>query len=102
MTEFYLEFVQVLCEIKKPIKQLVKNQSWQKLRSEMVGTWKTDSNKNVRKLRNWLGPLNSASDDKLRIVMNYLTGSGFRTGKIKSEEIQKLRTQISLELKRRK
>jgi len=84
------------------MKELVKNQEWQKLRSSLVGTWKTQLEHNVSKLRNFLGNINTTSEDKLRIVMNYLTGSGFRSGRIKSESIQKLRSEISAELQKRK
>ncbi len=44
----------------------------------------------------------SASTDKLNVVMNYLTGTGFRTGRIKHSCIQIIRTQISMERKKRK
>ncbi len=85
----------------QPISQLVKREDWQKLRSSLVGTWKKTPEENVRKLREWLGDLGKTEYSKLRIVMNYLTGSGFRSGKIKHEEIQKLRDEISNEMKKR-
>ena len=50
----------------------------------------------------FLGSLRNTSDEKLRIVMNYLTGTGFRTGRIKHSCISNLRGQISAEIKRRK
>ena len=38
--------------------------------------------------------------NKLRIAMNYLVGTGFRTGRIKHKSISKLRNHISEEMKR--
>jgi hypothetical protein len=87
---------------KKPIHQIVERPDWQRLREELKGKWNLNPEENVRKLRAWIGPLQTTQYEKLRIVMNYLTGTGFRTGKIKHPSIQKLRDDISVELKRRK
>ena len=84
------------------MKQMVDRQDWQELRRSFLGTWNTHATQNVTKLRSWLGNLKTCPEEKLRIVMNYLTGTGFRTGKIKHPAIQKLRDDISQELKRRK
>ena len=84
------------------MKELVKMPSWQKLREDLVGTWIENKKKNVNRLRKWLGPASKASMRKLLIMRNYLTGSGFRSGKIKSPEISKLRTQVVREINRRK
>jgi len=100
--KFYLEFASFILETKKPVKKIVQRKDWQALRKSLVGKWKQNPAACVSKLRGWLGSLNSASDDKLRIVMNYLTGSGFRSGKIKHPSISNLRDQISNEMKRRK
>ena len=87
---------------KKPMSEIVKRQDWQKLRQELKGTWSSDPEGNVKKLRRWLGNLKICEYNKLRIVMNYLTGTGFRTGRIKHETISQLRADISVEMKRRK
>ena len=87
--------------MKKLMVDLVNRPDWQELRRSFLGTWKQTPEENVKKLRGWLGDIGSTSDDKLKIVMNYLTGTGFRTGNIKHESIQKLRDDISQERKRR-
>lgn len=86
----------------RPMKDQVNRADWQQLRQRMVGTWAKDSVKNCKMLRDFIGPLNQAEEEKLNIVMNYLTGTGFRTGRIKHKEIQKLRDDISKEKKIRK
>jgi hypothetical protein len=88
--------------IKKPIREIVKDPSWQKVRKRLVGRWKENPQWCVSQLRSYLGPIDEASEDQLRIVMNYLTGSGFRTGRIKHPDIQKLRDDVSKEMKSRK
>jgi len=81
----------------RTIKQLVQRKDWQELRKLMLGSWNNHPERSIQRLRKWLG--DSPSEDKRRIVMNYLTGTGFRTGTIKSHpSIQKLRN----ELKKRK
>ena len=84
------------------ISELVKDPEWQALRSSLVGTWKTYPERNCQLLRNYLDNLSECSIEKLRIVMNYLTGSGFRMGIIKHPCISQLRKDISVEMKRRK
>ncbi len=87
---------------KDSISNLVKDPVWQKVRESLLGKWTEEPEKNCKKLREYLGSLSSTKKEKLRIVMNYLTGTGFRTGNIKHPCIQKLRTEISLEIKIRK
>jgi hypothetical protein len=87
---------------KKPMRELVKRDDWQKVRESLLKKWKTDPKGNCAKLRKFLGNIKTTEDDKLYIVMNYLTGTGFRTGRIKHECITKLRAEISVEMKRRK
>jgi len=89
-------------EKKKPIQEIVKRKDWQAVREKLVGNWKEKPEWCCSQLREWLGPVSKASEDKLRIMMNYLTGSGFRMGKIKHPCIQKLRTEVSVEMKNRK
>lgn len=84
------------------ISELVKDPEWQKLRSSLVGTWKVKPEENCKLLRNYLGSIQNCKYRKLKIVMNYLTGSGFRMGVIKHPCINQLRSEISTELKRRK
>ena len=88
--------------LETPIRELVKDEEWQKLRSSLVGTWKTNAERNCKLLRNYLGDIHNCSYEKLRIVMNYLTGSGFRMGIIKNPCINQLRKDISIEMKLRK
>ena len=82
--------------------ELVKRKDWQDLRKSFLGKWKSEPEKCCQKLRFWLGSIKTTQEDKLRIVMNYLVGSGFRSGRIKHACISKLRGEISAELKRRK
>jgi len=86
----------------KKISDLVKRKDWQDLRESLKGHWSEHPEDCIRKLRSWLGNIKTTEEDKLRIVMNYLVGSGFRLGRIKHPSIQKLRTEISVELRRRK
>jgi len=86
----------------KPMSEIVKRPDWQKLREELKGTWSSDPKGSVKKLRQWLGNIRTCEYVKLRIVMNYLVGTGFRTGRIKHETISQLRADISVEMKRRK
>lgn len=89
----------------KPISVIVKEPKWQKVRESLLGKWSSSPDWCIKQLRNYLGSISSSDEDKLRIVMNYLTGTGFRTGKISSREnpsISKLRAEISVELKKKK
>lgn len=87
---------------KKDIEELVKDPEWIKIRQSLVGQWKSRPTWCCGQLRKYLGSLSSTHNNKLKIVMNYLTGSGFRMGKIKHECITNLRTQISMQIKVRK
>jgi hypothetical protein len=86
----------------KPMKELVNNAEWQAVRKSLLGQWKERPVWCCGRLRGYLGPIGSASEDRLRTVMNYLTGSGFRSGRIKHPCISALRAQISAERKKRK
>jgi len=57
---------------KIPIKILVDNPEWQKLRKSFLGTWKTDMAGNLAKLNNYLGS-KPWPTDKRRRVYNMLT-----------------------------
>lgn len=88
--------------LQESMKDLVNDPEWQELRQSLIGTWKTNQVSNCKRLRSYLGNIRNCEERKLRIVMNYLTGSGFRMGIIKHDCIQNLRNDISNELKRRK
>jgi hypothetical protein len=84
------------------ISELVKDPEWQKVRQSLVGQWNMRPEWCCKQLRDYLGPISKTSNDKIRIVMNYLTGTGFRIGKIKHPCITKLRAELSAEIKKRK
>jgi hypothetical protein len=89
----------------KPISEIVKDPEWQKTREKMLGMWKDRPNWCLSQIRHYIGNIHSCDIDKLRITMNYLVSSGFRTGvisSIKNPPIAKLRAEISAELKKRK
>ena len=86
----------------KTMKELVDRKDWQDLRKSLVGTWNKTPEENVKKLRKFLGDIEKCENEKLLIVFNYLTGSGFRTGKINHPDIDKLRKDIMIEIKIRK
>ena len=84
----------------KPVRELVKDPEWQKVRKSLLGQWKDKPEWCCTQLNRYLG--SNPSNEKLKIVMNYLTGTGFRTGRIKHSCISKIRFQISMEIKKRK
>ena len=89
----------------KSISEIVKDPNWQKVRKKLIGQWKERPNWCVSQLRNYIGNMSTCDEDKLRITMNYLVSSGFRSGAISSRDnpsIPKLRAEISAELKKRK
>jgi len=84
------------------IQNVVALDEWQKLRKSFLGTWKESPVENVKKLRKFLGGVKTADDRRLRIVQNYLTGTGFRLKTITHPEITKLRNEVIDEIRRRK
>ena len=84
-----------------PKNVLVRSDQWQAVRKSLLGQWKERPTWCCAQLRRYLGSVSSASKDKIKVVMNYLTGSGFRTGKIKHPCVTNLRTQMSMERKKR-
>jgi len=84
-----------------PKNKLVRSPEWQVVRKSLLGQWKERPEWCCSQLRRYLGPISSTSKDKIKVVMNYLVGSGFRTGKIKHPCISSLRTQMSMERKKR-
>lgn len=86
----------------KSMKDLVDREDWQELRESFLGTWNNKASENVKKLRAFLGSLSSADPEKLLIVFNYLTGTAFRIGIVKTPEIEKFRTELQEEILLRK
>ena len=87
---------------RESISELVKNEEWQKVRRSMLGKWVAQPQWCCDQLTNYLGSITTTTNDKLRIVMNYATGSVFRTGKVKHPCVADIRRSISDEIKRRK
>jgi len=85
-----------------PKNKLVRSSSWQAVRRSLLGKWKEQPEWCCTRLRKYLGALGSTDNDKIKVVMNYLVGSGFRTGKISHPCITNLRHQMSSEIKKRK
>lgn len=79
-----------------------KDKEWQETRQKLLGQWKVNPEWCCQQLRQYLGNIRDTSNDKVKIVMNYLTGTGFRTGRIKHECISKLRGELSAEIRKRK
>ena len=79
---------------------LVKSEEWQKIRKSLLGQWKLNSDWCCAQLRKYLGNISSVNKDKLKVVLNYLTGSYFRSNKNPSC-VSNLRMQISSEIRKR-
>jgi len=88
--------IKILARV-KDIKKLVKDDTWQALRESFVGTWQEKPLANVRKLRKYLGE--NPRYEKLRRVINYLTGSAFRSKTIKHPAVDSLREWVKNKLK---
>jgi len=84
-----------------PKNVLVKSSAWQIVRKSLLGQWAKRPEWCCSQLRKYLGPISTTSNDKIRVVQNYLVGTGFRTGKIKHACISALRSQLSMERKKR-
>ena len=82
------------------IRDIVKDATWQHVRESLLGKWKTEPEWCCQQLKQYIGPIERASNTKLRIMMTYLTGSGFRMGKISHPCITALRAEISMEIKK--
>ena len=74
------------------IKKVVKNEEWQNIRKSFLGTWMKQPEENVEVLRTYLGDFSCPM--KLRRVLNYITGTGFRSGKIQHPSISLLHDEI--------
>ncbi len=87
----------------KPKNILVHSKEWQKVRKSLLGQWKIRPEWCCDQLRRYLGyTLQRTHKEKIKVVYNYLRGSGFRIGKISHVCIAALRLQLSSEIKRRK
>jgi len=86
---------------KYPKNVLVNDPGWQKVRQSLLGKWNLQPEWCCEQLKKYLGDISSTSKDKIKIISNYLVGSGFRIGKIKHPCISALRTQLSMERKKR-
>ena len=84
------------------VSEIVKDPEWQRVRQDLVGKWKSKPTYCCAQLKKYLGSIKITPNVKLRIVLNYLTGTGFRTGRIKHNCISNLRLLIMLEIRRRK
>lgn len=84
-----------------PKNVLVKSEEWQKVRKSLLGQWKERPTWCCNQLKTYLGTIAHTSNDKIKVVQNYLTGTGFRIGKIKHKCISKLRMQLSMERNKR-
>lgn len=76
----------------KGISHVVGDSDWQNLRASFVGTWKNHKSENLQKLKSYLGDGKDLM--KLRRVQNYVSGSGFRSGKITSPEISSFQNHV--------
>jgi len=86
----------------EPIKEIVKDPQWQEVRKSLLNSWMSRPDWCCLQLRKYLGSISKASVTKLRIVFNYVTGTGFRIGAISHQCITKLKAEISMEIKKRK
>jgi hypothetical protein len=89
----------------KSVSELVQDPGWQKIRVSLLGRWKGSPEWCINQLKGYLGSIDDAPDDRLIIILNYLTGTAFRTGMISSRDnpqIAELRTGVSNQLKGRK
>lgn len=75
---------------------------WLSVKNEMRGNWIKKEDFCIQQIRSFLDPMDKTSLDRLCYVLNYLTGTGFRIGRIKSANIQKLRTEVSVAYKKKK
>ncbi|MEM3829377.1 MAG: hypothetical protein QXP36_09230 [Conexivisphaerales archaeon] len=90
-------------EVKKtPVRDLVQDPLWQKLRVSFLGTWNSHCQKNANTLKEFLKKFNGSPQfpKYCRIVYNYLTGSYFRINDYKiCNEVKVLRKRVSESMK---
>jgi len=76
------------------IQKIVDDKDWQKLRESFLGTWKKTPKENVKKLREYLKSGSGSEELRYVRVYNYVTGTVFRSGIIKSVEVTKLKKEV--------
>ena len=76
------------------IRKVVRDDGWQKIRKSFLGTWMKQPEANVKTLRDYLGDFTEPL--KIRRVLNYITGTGFRSGRIKHPSIDLLHKEIKI------
>jgi hypothetical protein len=82
--------------------KLVKDPVWAKLRISFNGQWKARPEWCCSQLKKYMGTISSATDNRLGIVMDYLSGSGFSGGRVTIPCIKKLFASVSTEIEKRK
>ena len=82
--------------------KLKKDAAWVKLRPTFNKQWSTRPDWCCSKLKKYMGSVSSTTDNKLGIVMEYLSGSGFSTGRITVPCIKELFEDVSTEVEKRK
>ena len=82
--------------------KLVKDSAWVKLRPTFNKQWSTRPEWCCSKLKKYMGSVSSTTDNKLGIVMEYLSGSGFSEGRITVPCIKELFADVSTEVENRK
>jgi hypothetical protein len=82
---------------------LMKDPDWQFLRKKLLNKWMCRPDWCCMELRKYMGRyLNTSPNIKLKIVSTYLSSSGFRVGAINHPRITQLKTELYLEIKKRK
>jgi hypothetical protein len=74
------------------IRAVVADKGWQALRVSFLGRWKGEGEKCLAELRAYLDDL--ADPARVRRGLNYLTGSGFRSGAINPPGRARLLTEL--------
>lgn len=88
--------------IRRPIREIVKDPKWQAIRRSLMGQWMKNPVGCCNKLRSYITPIHSATNDQLRIILNYTTGTAFRIGKIKHPCIDQIKKDVSMHIGIRK
>lgn len=76
------------------IRVIVAQPEWQQIRHDFIGTWKNKEKipSNIKRLEAWLG--DGSDPIKVRQILNYVTGSGFRIGIISDPKISQFRNYV--------
>lgn len=79
-----------------------KDSDWYDIRKSMLNKWMCKPDWCCLQIRRFLGYTKSASNIRLKLVSEYLSCSGFRTGAINYQCVIKLKSDIFNEIKNRK